>query len=167
MFNSKLIVENNGQLLYNGIKMELFVPDDFFKMNLAEEVGSTFYIFGAVRSKHYFNKDDDRSKAKDASLYYPLKFYTKPDEVTQEKLDFGNGEEKYWVLTYYNNAVFMTTSEVVVAVVLGVLCHFNVPPVSKLFTRHGNRVYLILRRISSSKPGSASSRRYSAVWPRV
>lgn len=113
MFNSKIIQENNGQLIYTGIKMELFVLDDFFKNGLAEEVGSSFYIFGAVRSKHYFNKDDDRSKAKDASLYYPLKFYTKPDEVSQEKIDFGNGEEKYWVLTYYHDAVFMTTSEVI------------------------------------------------------
>lgn len=110
---SNLVVVNNGQLLYNGIKMELFIPDDFFKNNLAEEVGTSFYVFGALRSLHYMNKDDDRSKAKEASLYYPLKFYTKPDEVTQEKLDFGDGEQKYWVLTYYKNAVLMTSSEII------------------------------------------------------
>lgn len=108
-----LISEYNGQLIYNGVKLELFVPDDFFKSGLAEEVGANFYIFGAVRAKNYANKNDDRNKARNASLYYPLKFYTKPDEVTQEKLDFGDGEEKYCVLTYYKDAVFMTTSEII------------------------------------------------------
>lgn len=113
MFNSNIVIENNGQILYNGIKMEMFIPDSYFKMNLAEEVGSSFYVFGNIRSLHYFNKDDNRSKAKEAILYYPLKFYTKPDEVSQEKLDFGDGEQKYWVLTYYKNGVVMTTSEVI------------------------------------------------------
>lgn len=113
MFNSKIVIENNGQILYNGIKMELFIPDSFFKSGLAEEVGSSFYVFGNLRSLHYTNKDDDRSKAKEAILYYPLKFYTKPNTITQEKIDFGDEDQKYWVLTYYKDDIVMTTSEVI------------------------------------------------------
>jgi len=113
MYNSNIAITSNGQILYNGMKMELFIPDSFFKANFAEEVGTAFYVFGNLRSYHYFNKDDDRSKSKEAILYYPLKFYTRPDEVTQEKLDFGDGDEKYWVLTYYKGSVLMTTSEVI------------------------------------------------------
>lgn len=113
MLNKKIVASENGQIIYKGIKMELFVPDSFFKNNFAEEVGTSFYVFGNLRSLHYFNKDDDRSKAKEAILRYPLKFYTRPDEVVQEKIDFGDGEEKYWVLTYYNGAVLMTTTEVI------------------------------------------------------
>ena len=113
VYNSNILKEENGQILYNGIKMELFIPDTFFKSTLAEEVGSSFYIFGALKSLHYTSKNDDRSKAKKAVLCYPMRFYTIPDEVDQEKLDMGDGEQKYWVLTYYKNAVFMTTSEII------------------------------------------------------
>lgn len=113
MFNASIVSENNGQVLYNGIKMELFIPDLFFKSGLAEEVGSSFYVFGNLRSLHYTNKDDERSKAKKAILYYPLMFYTKPNHVDQEKIDIGDGEQKYWVLTYYKNDILMTTNEVI------------------------------------------------------
>lgn len=109
----KFTKEVNGQILYDGIKMELFVPDDFFKSGLAEEVGQSFYIFGALKALHYINKDDDRSKALSSTLCYPLKFYTVPDEISQEKLDIGQGEQKYTVLTYYNNAVLFTSSEII------------------------------------------------------
>ena len=40
----------NGQILYDGIKMELFVPNDFFKNNLAEQVGQSYYIFGSLNN---------------------------------------------------------------------------------------------------------------------
>lgn len=103
----------NGQILYDGIKMELFVPNDFFKNNLAEQVGQSYYIFGSLKAYHYNNKDDDRSKAIKSTLCYPSKFYTIPDEVSQEKLDIGRGEERYTVLTYYNNAVLFTSSEII------------------------------------------------------
>jgi hypothetical protein len=111
--NHKFTKEVDGQILYNGTKMELFVPDDFFKMNLAEEVGQSYYIFGSLRAFHYSNKNDDRSKAIQSTLCYPLKFYTIPDEVSQEEIDIGNGEQKYTVLTYYNNGVLFTNSEII------------------------------------------------------
>lgn len=109
----KFTKEVNGQILYDGIKMELFVPDDFFKSGLAEEVGQSFYIFGGLKAYHYMSKDDDRSKAIISTFCYPLKFYTVPDEVTQEKIDIGQGEQKYTVLTYYNNGVLFTSSEII------------------------------------------------------
>lgn len=109
----KFAKEVNGQILYDGIKLELFVPDEYFRMNLAEEVGQSFYIFGSLRALHYMNKDDDRKDAVSSTLCYPLKFYTIPDEVNQEKINFGNGEEKYTVLTYYKNGVLFTSSEII------------------------------------------------------
>lgn len=113
MYNKDIAIVDNNRILYNGIKMEMFVPDDFFKSGYAEEVGTSFYIFGNVRCLHYTNKTDDRNKASVSVLQYPLKFYTKPDEVSQEKIDFGDGDKKYWVLTYYKGAVLMSTAEVI------------------------------------------------------
>lgn len=109
----KFTKEVNEQILYDGIKMELFVPSEFFKKGLAEEVGQSFYLFGYLKAYHYVNKDDDRNKAIKATLCYPLKFYTEPDEVHQEKIDIGQGEDKYTILTYYNNAVLFTSSKLI------------------------------------------------------
>ena len=58
----KFTKEVNGQILYDGIKMELFVPDDFFKSGLAEEVGQSFYLFGSLKAFHYMK----------ASIHYLL-----------------------------------------------------------------------------------------------
>ena len=58
----KFTKEVNEQILYDGIKMELFVPSEFFKKGLAEEVGQSFYLFGYLKAYHYVNKDDDRNK---------------------------------------------------------------------------------------------------------
>lgn len=113
MFGKGLAKSVNGQILYNGIKMEMFVPDDFFKNGLAEEIGTNYYVFGNLRTLHYTTKDTDREHAEQAFLYYPLKFYTSPDEVAQEKIDFGNGLEKYYVFTYYKNGVIFTTDEMI------------------------------------------------------
>lgn len=105
--------EVDGQILYNGIKLELFVPDEYFKTNLAEEVGQSLYVFGNMRAYHYNDKNDDRSKAIKSSLCFPIKFYTIPDDISQEKIDIGNGEEKYTILTYYNNGVLFTSSKII------------------------------------------------------
>lgn len=110
---NNLLLEKNNQIIYNGIKMELFVPMDFFKKDLAELIGNQYKIFGTLISLHYMNKDDSRSKAKRAELLYPLKFNTIPDEVSEEKLDFGEGETKYKVFTYYKDAIFMTDASAV------------------------------------------------------
>lgn len=111
--NKKFVKEENGQLLYDGVKLELFVPDEFFRNGLAEEASQSISIFGGVKAYHYLNKDDNRSDAIKSTLCYPSKFYTIPDEVTQEKLDIGQGEQKYRVLTYYKNGVLFTSSEII------------------------------------------------------
>lgn len=109
----KFVKEENGQILYDGIKLELFVPDDFFKSGLAEQVGQSFLIFGGIKAYHYINKDDDRIKAIKSTLFYPAKFYTMPDEISQDKIDIGQGEQKYIILTYYKNGVLFTNSEII------------------------------------------------------
>lgn len=109
----KFVKEENGQILYDGIKLELFVPDEFFKTGLAEEAAQSISLFGGVKAYHYLNKDDDRVKAIKSTLCYPLKFYTIPDEINQEKIDIGDGEQKYHVLTYYKNGVLFTTTDTI------------------------------------------------------
>lgn len=111
--NKKFLKEENGQILYDGVKLELFVPEEFFKNGLAENAANSLNVFGALRAYHYINKDDNRSSAIKSTLCYPAKFYTVPDEITQEKIDIGKGEQKYRVLTYYKNSVVFSVGEVI------------------------------------------------------
>ena len=60
----KYAKDMDGQILYDGIKLELYVPNDYFKSGLAEEVGSSYLLFGNLRALHYDNKSDDRSSAR-------------------------------------------------------------------------------------------------------
>lgn len=108
-----LAVKQNGQILYNGVKMELFVPDEFFKSGLAEICGVKYRIFGAVRALHYGAADQTRKTAKNSFLYYPAKFMTCPDSVTDEKIDFGRGEVKYKVLTYSKGSVLFESDVII------------------------------------------------------
>lgn len=109
----KFIKDENGQILYDGVKLELFVPDEFFKSGLAEEVGQSLSIFGSVRAYHYNSKDDNRLSAIKSTLCYPSKFITIPDETSVEKLDIGQGEQKYRILTYYKNGVLFANDEII------------------------------------------------------
>lgn len=110
---TKYVKNSNGQILYDGIKLELFVPEEYFKTGLAEEVGQSFNVFGNIRAYHYLNKNDDRNKAIKSTLTYPSKFYTTPDEVTIDKIDIGYGEEKYRILTYYKNAILFNNNKII------------------------------------------------------
>lgn len=102
---SDLLRIKDNKILYNGVKMEAFIPPDFFKRRYIEEIGSSYFLFGIFETFHYENEDDDRSKAQRASLQYPLKFYTYPDSTHKEKIDIGDGEQVYTILTYYRNSV--------------------------------------------------------------
>ena len=110
---SELLSIRDNKVIYNGVKMECFIPNYFFKNKYAEEIGTSYYIFGSFETFHYGNENDPRSKAKRASFQYPLKFYTNPDEVSEEKIDIGHGEQKYIILTYYKNAVLFESSDII------------------------------------------------------
>lgn len=103
----------NNQIVYSGYKMEAYIPDSYFKNGLATEVGTTFYIFGNFETRHYKDENDTRSTARKATFIYPLKFYTKPDEITDETIDIGYGSNKYKVFTYYKNGVLFTDVNII------------------------------------------------------
>lgn len=110
--NDLLRVKDN-KILYNGVKMEAFIPADYFKRRYAEEIGSSYFIFGVFDTFHYENEDDDRMKATKATFQYPLKFYTFPDTIYKEKIDIGKGEQSYTVLVYYRNSVLIDSVELI------------------------------------------------------
>lgn len=110
---TNLLKSENGQIFYTGAKMELFVPSEYFKTRLAEEVGTGYKIFGYVRAYHYDERNDNRQSATKSVLAYPLMFYTVPDSVTVEKINFFGTEEKYHVFTYYKNSVVFANSEII------------------------------------------------------
>ena len=103
----------NNQIVYKGAKMEAFIPDTYFKEGLAEEVGTSFYLFGNFETIQYDSENDKRSSGRKAHFIYPLKFYTKPDMVTEEVLDIGYGETKYKVFTYFKNAILFTDINII------------------------------------------------------
>ena len=104
----------DGKIIYTGIKMEMMVPDEYFKTGFAEEIGTGYKIFGNLITYHYTDDKTERKDAKKAFLYYPLMFFTEPDDVNIETLDInGKGEEKYRVLTYHKNSVLMTSDEMI------------------------------------------------------
>lgn len=109
----ELIKVKNNKILYNGVKMEAFIPADYFKRRYAEEIGSSYFIFGAFETFHYDHEDDDRSKAHKATFQYPLKFYTFPDTIYKEKIDIGKGEQIYTILVYYKNSVLVDNIELI------------------------------------------------------
>lgn len=113
MNKSSILKSEGGKILYNGEKMELFVPMFYFKENLAEQIGQSYNVFGNLIALHYSNIDDDRSKASKSTLLYPLMFMTTPSEVTLDTIDFGNGEDKYTILTYYKDDVVFESDEIV------------------------------------------------------
>jgi hypothetical protein len=113
MKNTTIVKNDGGKILYNGEKMELFIPDFYFKEKLAEQVGQSYNIFGNLIALHYSKIDDDRSKASKSTLLYPLTFMTTPSETSMESIDFGNGEQKYMVLTYYKDDVLFESNEIV------------------------------------------------------
>lgn len=100
-----LLKIKDDKILYNGVKMEAFIPKYFFDRRYIEEIGSSYFLFGIFETFHYNTEDDDRSKAMRASFQYPLKFYTYPDSTHKEKLDIGDGEQIYTILTYYRDSV--------------------------------------------------------------
>lgn len=102
---NNLLKIKNDRVLYNGAKMEAFIPSDFFKYDYIEEIGSAYFVFGIFETFHYDDEEDERSKAKKAAFQYPLKFYTYPDMTSKEKIDIGHGEENYTILTYYKDSV--------------------------------------------------------------
>jgi hypothetical protein len=113
---TNLLKKIDGKIVYDGIKMEAFIPDDFFKKKLADSVGSSYYLFGSFLTLHYPNKSTERKDALRASFEFPAKFYTRPNSVEVEKLDLGYGETKYHVMTYYNGDVVFESSEVIKSV---------------------------------------------------
>ena len=103
----------NNKIIYKGYMMEAYIPESYFKDGLAEEAGTSFYLFGNFETRHYKDEKDTRSTAKKAHFIYPLKFYTRPDSISEEVLDIGYGETKYRVFTYYRNAVLFTDINII------------------------------------------------------
>lgn len=110
---SDILKIKDNKIVFNGVKMECFIPNYYFKNGYAEEVGTSYYIFGIFETFHYGNEDDPRSKAKRASFQYPLFFYTSPDNISEEKIDIGHGEQKYIILTYFKNAILFENSGII------------------------------------------------------
>lgn len=110
---SDLLRIKDNKILYNGVKMEAFIPSDFFKRNFIEEIGTSYFLFGIFETFHYEKEDDDRSKAMRAAFQYPLKFYTYPDSNHIEKIDIGYGEDNYTILTYYRNSVLFDNVDLI------------------------------------------------------
>ena len=109
----KLLKRVGNKVLYDGVKAEFFIPDYFFKADYAEEIGSSYNVFGCFETFHYNNENDPRSKAKKAAFQYPLKFITHPDEIGEETVDIGDGLQKYKVLIYYRNATVFENADLI------------------------------------------------------
>lgn len=113
MINSSFLKSIEGQITFQGIKLELLIPKDFFQSNLAEEVGTSYFLFGVVKFILYTKTDQERKDAYIGTFKYPAKFYTMPDAVTTEKLNIGDGDVPYTILVYYNNGIVMTSDEII------------------------------------------------------
>lgn len=103
----------DDKILYNGSYMEAFIPDEFFQKGLAENVDTGFKIFGNFITYHYGSRGQDRSTASIASFELPMMFMTYPDEVTNEVLDIGYGEQKYRVFEYTNGTVMVANNKII------------------------------------------------------
>ena len=108
-----LLYSKDGKIFYGGVKMEVFVPSDYFKRRYIEEIGSQFFLFGILETIHYDNEDDPRSKGHKASLQYPGRFYTCPDSVSKEKIDIGQGTDTYTILTYHRGSILFDSTEMI------------------------------------------------------
>lgn len=113
MEQHNLLSVKDGQIIYKGLYMEMFIPDDFMKKKLAEEIGTGYKLFGNFITYHYFSKDDTRETAKEASFEFPMTFHTYPDDTTTEKLDIGFGLQKYNILHYHKNSILFKSQEII------------------------------------------------------
>ena len=109
-----LLRTEKGKILYNGAKMELFVPNEYFKKGLAEMVGQGYNIFGYARAYHYASVDDDRTKATKSVLNYPMRMMTIPSSVELETIAFDERpEEKFQVFTYYKDDIVFNSDQII------------------------------------------------------
>jgi hypothetical protein len=108
-----VVVEDNDRVIYNGIHMEAFIPDEYFKNALAEEVEAGYNIFGNFITYHHASEGAKREDAQIASFELPFMFVTIPDNVTTETVDIGYGLRRYIVLHYYKGGVLITRREMI------------------------------------------------------
>lgn len=99
--------KNDGEnIIFTGPYMEIYVPGDYFKKELAEQVGDNFKIFGLVNLVT-FNDAEAKSPNPMRLLNAPIKFMTYPSAYEVRKMDLkgSDGPEPVVVLKYNCNDV--------------------------------------------------------------
>jgi len=109
--DKKYFIKKNGKFLVNVPVMKLYVPETYFKNNMAMEQGSDFKIYGIFKFSIH-DKISDNKATKYHLLKYPTFITVNYDSIVKADLDLGNGiVDKYRVIILTEGMVFLKSDK--------------------------------------------------------
>ena len=117
--------KKDGEIIFTGKYMEVYISEYYFDKGASEIIGDHFRTLGILNFRTFADADGNKpSKLKVFNI--PAEIYTFPSGGYEEKnLNLiGKGEEKYYVLKYYNGDIF-SHEKIVCSVDIFQIC-FNI-----------------------------------------
>ena len=117
--------KKDGEIIFTGKYMEVYISEYYFDKGASEIIGDHFRTLGILNFRTF--ADADRNKPSKLKVFnIPAEIYTFPSGGYEEKnLNLiGKGEEKYYVLKYYNGDIF-SHEKIVCSVDIFQIC-FNI-----------------------------------------
>jgi hypothetical protein len=95
--------KDGNKIIFTGKYIEVYINEYYFEKEVAEQIGDHFKVLGVVNFRT-FSDVDGKHPMKLRTLNIPTMMITYPSGGYEIKnLDLvGNGEERYYVLKYYN-----------------------------------------------------------------
>lgn len=97
----------DGEIIFTGKYMEVYIPYYYFEKGAMDIIGEHFRTLGILNFRTFADVDGNKP-SKLRAFNIPAEIYTYPSGGYEEKsLDLvGKGEDKYYVLKYYNGDIF-------------------------------------------------------------
>ena len=123
----------DGEIIFTGKYMEVYISEYYFEKGASEIVGEHFRTLGILNFRSFADVDGNKpSKLKVFNI--PAEIYTYPSGGYEERsIDLvGKGEEKYYVLKYFNGDIFshekIVCSVDVFQICLNIILSGKLPP---------------------------------------
>lgn len=110
--------DKDEKLIFTGGYMEIYIPDSLFTSGIATVIGEKVETMGLFNFRVMNKATDKRESSPVKTFKFPSKMITKPNVIETETLELikGSGEEKYYVLKYFNGDVVMTSTNAIATV---------------------------------------------------
>lgn len=97
----------NGEIIFTGKYMEVYISDYYYKKGASEIIGDYFRTLGILNFR-IFDDVEGTKPGKLKVFNIPAEIYTYPSGGYEEKTLnlIGKGDDKYYVLKYYNGDIF-------------------------------------------------------------